>query len=76
MPNKVDRTCEYCNQDHGRLMEIRFYDWNAVNNILPGENKYPIKSGGLLNTRLFCGQESCLRKAMKIRKEELNVAKR
>jgi hypothetical protein len=65
----VNRTCQYCNIDHGSLQEVRFYDYHALRGTV--QHKYPILSGGLLNVRLMCGQESCLKKAMNERKAEL-----
>lgn len=68
---EVNRTCDYCNTDHGSLQIIRFYDYNAIQGYLG--NKYPIVSGGTLNFVIMCGQESCLKKAMKIRANKLKM---
>lgn len=60
-----------CQKDKGILQEVRFYDTHAIWGHT--DNKYPLASGGILNTRIICGDEACLKKAMAIRKAELQV---
>ncbi len=70
--NTVDRTCPACKADRGILQEVRFYDVDAIRGTT--DRKYPLPSGGLLNKRLICGEEACLKKVMAERKTKLENA--
>jgi len=72
---KVNRTCPYCNIDHGILLEQRFYDKDALTNTMTCDLERPYINGGMLNRFLFCGEEECFRKAMLLRKQELESFK-